>query len=67
MAAYKGPVHTLINEFQEFCQIFSLKQLITCPTRVTCNTSSLIDHILTNSAEKIFQYGLWYKKKSETG
>ena len=25
-------VHTLINKYQEFCQIFSLKQLITCPT-----------------------------------
>ena len=28
------------------------------PTRVTCNNSSLIDHILTNSAEKIFQSGI---------
>ena len=24
---------------------------MTCPTRVSCNTSSLIDHILTNSTE----------------
>ena len=54
LAACQGPVHTLINKYQEFCQVFSLKQLITYPTRVTCNTSSLIDHILTNSAEKIF-------------
>ena len=36
------------------CQIRSLKQLITCPTGVTWNTSTLIDHILTNSTEKIF-------------
>ena len=55
MAACQETVHTLINKFQEFCQIFSLKQLITCPTRITCNTSSLIDDILTNSSEKIFQ------------
>ena len=55
MAACQGPVHTLINKYQEFCQIFSLKQLIPCPTRVTCNTSSLIDHHLANSTEKIFQ------------
>ena len=55
LAACQGPVHTLINKYQEFCQVFSLKQLITYPTRVTCNTSSLIDHILTNSTEKIFQ------------
>ena len=54
---YQGTVHTSTNKYQEFCQIFSLKQLITCPTRVTCNTS-LIDHILTNSSEKIFQSGI---------
>ena len=29
MAACQGPVHTLINKYQELCQIFSLKQLIT--------------------------------------
>ena len=55
MAACQGPVHILINKDQEFCQIFSLKQLITCPSRVTCNGSSLIDNIFTNSTEKIFQ------------
>ena len=48
----------MINRYGEFCQIHSLKQLITCPTRVTCNTSTLIDHILTNSSEKIFQSGV---------
>ena len=58
MAACQGPVHTLINKYQEFCQIFSLKQLIIFPTRVTCSGSSLIDHILTNSTGKIFQSGI---------
>ena len=57
MVACQGPVHTLINKYQEFCQIFSLKQLITCPTRVTSNTS-LIDHVLANFTEKIFQSGI---------
>ena len=42
IAVCQGAVNTLINKYQEFCQIFSLKQLI-------------IDHILTNSPEKIFQ------------
>ena len=28
-AACQGSVHTLINKYQEFCQLFSLKQLIT--------------------------------------
>ena len=58
MAVCQGAVHTLINKYQEFCQILSLKPLITCPTRVTCNTSSVIDHVLTNSSEKIFQSGI---------
>ena len=58
MAACQGPVHTLINKYQEFGQIFSLKQLIIFPTRVTCSGSSLTDHILTNSTEKIFQSGI---------
>ena len=51
----QGPVHTTINRCRKFCQIHSLKQLITCFTRLTCNTSTLIDHILTNSTEKVFQ------------
>ena len=55
IAGFQGPVHTLTNKHQKFCQIFPLKLLITCPTSVACNTSSLIDHILTNSTEKIFQ------------
>ena len=59
-AACQGWVHTLINKYQEFCQLFSLKQLITWPSHVTCNTSFLIDHIPTNSAEKIFQSGIIY-------
>ena len=54
-AACQGPVHTLTNKYQEFCQILSSKQVITCSTSVTCSTSSLIDHILTNSTEKICQ------------
>ena len=50
--------HTMINRYREFCQIHFLKELITCPTRVTCNTSTLIDHILTKSTKKIFQSGV---------
>ena len=49
-----------MNKYQEFCQIFSLKQLITCPTCEKCSTSSLIDHILTDSTEKIFQSSIIY-------
>ena len=77
-AACQVPAHTLINKYQIFCRIFSLKQLITCPTCVTCNISSFIDHIFTISNENIFQsvisdcgmldYQLFFLyKKSQTG
>ena len=42
----------------EFCKTFGLKQLIKSPTRVTPNTSTLINFILTNTKEKITQCGL---------
>ena len=40
------------------CKTFGLKQLIKPPTRVTLNTSTLIDHILANTNERITQCGL---------
>ena len=46
------------NKYLEFYKTFGLKQLIKSPTRVTPNTSTLIDHILTNTNEKITQCGL---------
>ena len=42
----------------EFCKTFGLKQLIKSPTRVTPNTSTLINHVLTNANQKITQCGL---------
>ena len=48
----------LINKYKEFCQSFSLKEIIKEPTRITCSTSSLLDHILTNCSEKISQKGI---------
>ena len=33
-------------------------QLINTPTRVTANTSSLIDHIYTNNRDKVSQAGV---------
>ena len=32
--------------------------LIYCPTRITCNTSALTDHILTNTQDNISQSGI---------
>ena len=42
----------------EFCSNLGLKQLIKVPTRITCNTFTSIDHILTSSSEKVVQAGI---------
>ena len=46
---------------KKYAQIFStlgLKQLIKHTTRITCHTSTLIDHIITNCEEKVTQSGV---------
>ena len=43
--------------YKEFCSAYGLKQLITSPTRITQNTSTLLDHILTNSSDRTSQSG----------
>ena len=47
-----------MSKYKDFCQKFSLKEVIQEPTRVTSTTSSLLDHILTNSDWKISQKGV---------
>ena len=55
---FKIDTTPLINKYKEFCQTFSLTKIIEDPTRITCSTSSFLDHILTNSLEKISQKGI---------
>ena len=38
-----------IKNYHQFCTMHGLKQLFQPPTRVTCSTSTLIDHILINA------------------
>ena len=47
-----------VKKYFEFCSLYGLEQLIKSPTRVTCNTSSLIDHILTTFPERVSQQGV---------
>ena len=44
-----------IRRYEEFCSMFGLSQLINCPTRKPCNTSTLSGYILTNTQEIISQ------------
>ena len=54
----KSSSSALVKEYKEFCQTFSLTEIIKEPTRITCSTSTLLDHILTNSSEKVSQKGV---------
>ena len=47
-----------IREYREFCALHGLTQIIDTPTRVTKHSSTILDHILTNSEEKNSQSGV---------
>ena len=47
-----------IKKYHQFCTMHGLKQLIQSPTRVTCSTSTLIDHILTSAPSRVSQKGV---------
>ena len=51
----KSSSSALVNKYKEFFQTFSLTEIIKEPTRITCFTSTLLDHSLTNSSEKVSQ------------
>ena len=46
------------KRYKEFCSLHGIEQLLTLPTRITKNSSSLLDHVLTNSADRISQFGI---------
>ena len=54
----KSSSSALVNKHKEFCQTFSLTEIIKEPTQITCCTSTLLDHILTNSFQKVSQKGV---------
>ena len=47
-----------IKQYKEFCSLHGIEQFLTLPTCITNNSSSLLDHILTNSADRISQFGI---------
>ena len=48
----------LTRSYLELCFTHSLEQIITRPIRITDQTATLIDHILTNSTDKVSQSGV---------
>ena len=48
----------IVTEYLDYAFSYSSKQLISTPTRTTENTTTLIDHVLTNSPHKIIKSGV---------
>ena len=48
----------LAKQYNEICCLHGLKQLINTPTRITVNTATILDHILTTSKEKVSDSGV---------
>ena len=48
----------LAKPYKEICSLHGLKQIIHSPTRITNTTSTILDHILTNSKDKLSQSGV---------
>jgi len=48
----------LAKQYNEICSLHGLKQLINSPTRITVNTATILDHILTTSKEKVSDSGV---------
>ena len=47
-----------IKKYHKFYTMFGLKQLIEVPTRVTCSSSTIIDHILASFPNRVPQQGV---------
>ena len=47
-----------LKSYHEFCTFFGLHQLIKVPTRITCNSATIIDHILASYPERVTQQGI---------
>ena len=46
------------KNYHECCSLFGLKQLIKCPTRVICNSSSVLDHVFASFPDRVSQSGV---------
>ena len=47
-----------VKNYLQFCTMFGFTQIIKSPTRITCSSTSLIDHILASLPNRISQEGV---------
>ena len=59
------PIDNNSKHMLDLYELFSFKQLIEEPTRVTLTTSSIIDHIATTSARNIVKSGVYEVSMSD--
>ena len=45
-----------VKNYLQFCTMFGLTQIIKSPIRITCSSTSLINHILASPPERIYYY-----------
>ena len=53
MSKRKSNFGAVAKKYAQICYTLGLKQLIKHPTRITCHTSTLIGHIITNCEVKV--------------
>ena len=61
---YSSPLY-LTKKYKEFLSTHGLTQIIEEPTRITDTSSSLLDHILVNTPDKITQHSVLSKTLSD--
>ena len=47
-----------IKAYKEFRALHNITQIINTPTKITEHASTLLDHILTNTAEEVSELGV---------
>ena len=47
-----------VKSYLQFCAMFGLMQILKSPTRITCTSTSLIDHALASLPDRISQQGV---------
>ena len=62
---YNSSGHLVLNPLNQFETLFSMKQLVDVPTRVTLNTSSLLDVIFSTDHESHTVTGVYHTSLSD--
>ena len=50
--------HTMYGNNRNFVTFFGFRQLISCPTRISCCSSTIIDHILASYPDRVSDKGI---------